>query len=151
MEDTIKLYEADILKETIEILKYFDNDFLSKIPQDFLKSMKIASQNSTKEVKIDKTKKLEEQNISQECKDMISLIYYHYIANKEKREELTKIWTRNEELYQNELKEKYDYNNLFINKNDTLKNESQNVQIAVIEEKNKFKKIIEYIKNLFKK
>lgn len=149
MEENIKHYEADVLKETVEILKYFDNDFLSKIPQNFLQSMKNASQNSNKEVKIDKTKKLEQQDVSEECKDMISLIYYYYVATKERREELNQIWTQNEEAYQKELKEKYSYENLFENRK--KENIKENVQIAVIEEKSMLKKIIEYIKSLFKK
>jgi hypothetical protein len=48
------------------------------------------------EVSIDISKGLEEQDISQECKDMISLIYYKYIADNDEKKELIKIWAEND-------------------------------------------------------
>ena len=48
------------------------------------------------EVNIDISKELEEQNISQESKDMISLLYYKYIADDDEKIELIKIWSNND-------------------------------------------------------
>ena len=59
----------DIAKETIDILKYFDNDFISKIPENFMKKLQEISKASSLKVEIDASKKLEEQNISEDCKN----------------------------------------------------------------------------------
>ena len=54
-------------------------------------------------------------DISEECKDLISLMYYSYIADGTEKKEIGKIWRQNEELYQNKLKEKFDYDNMLKN------------------------------------
>ena len=54
-------------------------------------------------------------DISEECKDLISLMYYSYIADETEKEEIGKIWRQNEELYQNKLKEKFYYDNMLKN------------------------------------
>ena len=105
----------DVAKETVMVLKYFEEKFTSKIPSKFILLLNRLAQESNIDVYIDKGKKLNEQNISEECKDLISLMYYSYIADETEKEEIGKIWRQNEELYQNKLKEKFDYDNMFKN------------------------------------
>lgn len=105
----------DVAKETVMVLKYFEENFTSKIPSKFILLLNRLAQESNIDVYIDKGKKLNEQNISEECKDLISLMYYSYIADETEKEEIGKIWRQNEELYQNKLKEKFDYDNMFKN------------------------------------
>ncbi len=104
---------CDIAKETMEILKYFDKDFTSKISKNFISLLEKLAEKSKKEIKVDLDKKLSEQEISEESKDLISLIYYSYFADKDEKEKLLKIWTENENIFQKELEEKYDVNNNF--------------------------------------
>lgn len=104
---------SDVAKETICILNYFDKSFISKIPVNFLNEIRNLAEKSSITVKIDKDKKLKDQNILEKTKDLISLIYYSYIATKEEKEELIKIWNANELLYQRALEDKYNSNNLF--------------------------------------
>lgn len=105
----------DVAKETVMVLKYFEENFTSKIPSKFILLLNRLAQESNIDVYIDKGKKLNEQNISEECKDLISLMYYSYIADETEKKEIGKIWRQNEELYQNKLKEKFDYDNMFKN------------------------------------
>lgn len=105
----------DVAKETVMVLKYFEEKFTSKIPSKFILLLNRLAQESNIDVYIDKGKKLNEQNISEECKDLISLMYYSYIADETEKEEIGKIWRQNEELYQNKLKEKFDYDNMLKN------------------------------------
>lgn len=105
----------DVAKETVMVLKYFEENFTSKIPSKFILLLNRLAQESNIDVYIDKGKKLNEQNISEECKDLISLMYYSYIADETEKEEIGKIWRQNEELYQNKLKEKFDYDNMLKN------------------------------------
>lgn len=105
----------DVAKETVMVLKYFEEKFTSKIPSKFILLLNRLAQESNIDVYIDKGKKLNEQNISEECKDLISLMYYSYIADGTEKKEIGKIWRQNEELYQNKLKEKFDYDNMLKN------------------------------------
>ena len=47
--------------------------------------------NLVKCLPLDSNKKLRDQNISEECKDLISLIYYNYIADENEKKEILKI------------------------------------------------------------
>lgn len=76
---------CDVALETLEVLKYFNTEFTSKISESFLNSLKELAKKSKLEVKIDANKKLINQNISEETKDIISLIYYNYFADDKKK------------------------------------------------------------------
>lgn len=65
----------DVAKEVFGVLYYFDNELIKKIPVKFLKYIKELATKSDKEVNIDIQKELDEQNISEESKDLIALIY----------------------------------------------------------------------------
>ena len=86
----------NIAKETVEILNYFDSSFVSKISVDFLSLLKELARKSSITVTIDKNKKLEEQAISEECKNLIALIYRDYIADEEEKRNMifSELYTR---------------------------------------------------------
>ncbi len=108
---------CDVAKEIIELLKYLDSKFTSKIPEDVISKFKELATNSSLEVKIDIDKKLASQQISNEAKDIISILYYKYIATEEEKKELINIWKSNDELYKKAMQEKYNTENLFKDKN----------------------------------
>lgn len=152
MEANSAINYTNVFKETLEVLKHFDSEFLSKIPNEFLNAMKEFASKSTITVNIDTSKNLIEQDISEECKEMISLIFYSYIATKEEKEELTELWNVNEEAYQKGLKEKYNVDNIFENSKKVIETESaedSKKELVEYKEKNFFQKIIEKIKNWF--
>lgn len=141
---------SDIAKETLYTLNYFEPNFISKIPEKVINGIKELAQTSSIIVKIDKSKKLKEQNISEGCKDFISLIYYDYIATEEEKKELIKIWNKNEQLYQEKLREKYNSDNIFKrNKINDSEKEVSNLP-TVIQKENIIQKIIKSLKKLFK-
>ena len=127
---------SDVARETIYILQYFNPQFIAKIPTDFINNLKEIAKKSNIPIKIDRNKKLKEQEIFEETKDLISLIYYSYIATEEQKKELTKIWNENELLYQEELREKYNPDNIFKKK---MSQKADNMQM------------IEYKRNIFQK
>lgn len=142
---------SNVAKETVEILNYFDTDFVSKISPNFINSLKELAQNSNIIVKIDKNKKLNEQNISEESKDLISLIYYNYIATKEKKKEILKIWNKNEELYQKNINEKYSIDNIFKKSNIKDFEQEDSKSLAIIQNQSYIQKIINFLKRIFNK
>ena len=141
----------DIAKETLYILDYFDSNFVSKIPNKFLENLKKIAETSQITVNIDRYKGLEEQEISEDCKDLISLIYYNYVANENDKEEIFRCWNKNEEKYQNELNEKNNSNDIFKNIHNNVK---KYTDITEKNEKSSFPQIVEnggFIKRIWKK
>lgn len=141
----------DIAKETLYILNYFDSNFVSKIPNKFLENLKKIAEKSQITVNIDMYKKLKEQEISEECKDLISLIYYNYVANENDKEEILKCWNKNEEKYQDELNKKYNANDIFKNIHNNVE---KHTDINKKSEQSNLPQVIEnhsFIKSIWKK
>ena len=144
----IELEMSDVAKETIEILNLFNPKFISKISNTFLNGLKELAKDSKKIVEIDKSKKLKEQNISEESKDLISLIYYNYIATEEEKREIAKIWNENEIIYQKELSEKYSVDNLF-NANEKIEVQENTNLPDVIRKDTLIDKIKRFLQKIF--
>lgn len=138
----------DVASEVLMILNYFNNDMLERIPTKFLEELKEQASTSNYNIEIDITKKLTEQNISEKSKDLISLIYYSYIADETERIQIMKLWNENEKKYQEELKERYN-SNIWEQNNKKIKNE----EVSLIKVKNEkwYKKLFLYLRNSFKK
>ena len=98
----------DIAKEVVSILDYVDYELIKKIPIKFLDYLKNTAKDSSKKVDIDLNKSLLEQNISEESKDLIALIYYNYLASEEEKRKVLKTWENNEKIYQGNLENEYD-------------------------------------------
>ena len=136
----------DVAKETIYVLKNFNPTFTSKISKRILKDLEELAKTSKKEVKIDKTKSLKDQNILPETKDMIALLYYNYIALPEEKKEIIQKWNENESRYQERLRRKYNLDNVF-----KKENTKENNNTSMIEyKKNIFQRIFEKIKEIIK-
>lgn len=70
----------DIAKECLLILSYCDKRFVNNIPCEVLITLNELAANSLKDFYIDKNKDLIEQNISTECRELLSYIFYQYMA-----------------------------------------------------------------------
>lgn len=144
----IELEMSDVAKETIDIINYFNPKFIAKISSTFLNGLKELAKNSEKITQIDKTKKLKEQNISEESKDLISLIYYNYIATEEEKRKLAKIWNENEIAYQKELSQKYNVDNLFEHNKKIEVQETENLP-DIIRKESIIEKIKKFLQKIF--
>lgn len=133
----------DVAKETLYMLEYFNPKFIAKIPLSFMNNLKEIAKGSNMIVKVDRSRKLKDQPILEETKELIALIYYSYIATEEQKKELTEIWSENERVYQEELRKKYNPDNLF--KKKTIEKED-NLQIVEYK-RNILQKILDKIRN----
>lgn len=134
---------SDIAKETVSILNYFNPTFISKISDNVLKGLNELAEKSSKSVKIDTNKKLKEQDIADETKELIVLIYYNYIATEEQKKVMMRIWNKNELLYREEIKIKYNLDNIFKRE----RNIKEEKRIAIVEGKESiFQKILKMMK-----
>jgi hypothetical protein len=86
----------DAVKEFLSVLENCEQDVKEKIPENILNYFQKLASSSGKEFNIDKTKNLSDQNLSTGCQNIISLVYYSYLANDDEKKELKKSWIRNE-------------------------------------------------------
>lgn len=134
---------SDISKETLTFLAFFDNKLIEKIPTHIISKLCEEAADSKLDFYIDTTKSFHEQNISEKSKDLISLIYYDYIAEEDEKKEILNQWNLNETNYQKLQKEKYKYDDLFSNKKN-----SNCVELVSVKKENIFQKIINFFKKM---
>ncbi len=106
----------DIYKEVLTILAYFNDELIEKIPAKVFKELRELAADSKANFYIDTEKDLDKQDISEESKNLISLIYYSFIADEKEKRELLKMWNENETRYQEILREKYSSDRIFQNR-----------------------------------
>ena len=68
---------CDVALETLEVLKYFNTEFTSKISESFLNSLKELAKKSKLEVKIDANKKLSKFSTGQKLKFQFAFALSH--------------------------------------------------------------------------
>lgn len=88
--------DKDLAKELLIVLSYCDNSLINKIPDNFIKTLSEIASDSNKEYYIEKDKSLSNQNISEECKDLLSILYYIYEVNEIEKEDILNHWIKNE-------------------------------------------------------
>ncbi|MBR2289205.1 MAG: hypothetical protein IJ867_00935 [Clostridia bacterium] len=87
---------SDVYKEALTVLSNCDSDVIAKIPDKVFKALNKLAADSNLEFYIDSEKSLAEQDISEECKDLLSIIYYTYMSDKEEKKEILSTWGKNE-------------------------------------------------------
>lgn len=145
----------DVCKEVLTILAYFNEELIEKIPDKVLKKLTELSKDSKVDFYIDSEKNLDYQNISEEGKNLIALLYCNYIANEDEKKQILKSWDENENKYQENLREKYNPNNIFQSKiGKTAENDNKdlyNNAMIVYREESIFNKIKNFIKRHLKR
>ena len=139
----------------VEVLAILDNTPIEEknsIPEKFMNFLK---ENASKTYKIafDKNKQIEELTLKKETKAILSVIYYNYLCPKDQKEEYVEILNNNQTKFEEELREKYNPDNIFKN-NTTAEPVHQQVkeEMAMTEYKESFiTKIINKIKAIFHK
>ena len=137
---------SNAANEVLSICEYINPKFVAKIPTDFMLKLKELATNSNNCIKIDINKKLSEQEISETGKDLITLIYYSYLATEEEKQQLQESWNKNDSIYAEYIKQKYDPNNIF-KKQENVKNDNKEI---IEYKKNFITRILEKLRNKFK-
>ena len=147
----------DRLSELDVLLNYIDSEDWVKIPDNIIFYIK-ENKNKEYDWEYDETKSLEEQNLNKDTFSLLTFIMYKYIASEEEKQEINLLVNESTE----ELKQKYDVNNIF-KKNTEEKQEISNSQenssiseqtaLVKIDEKkeNLFSILISFFKRIFKK
>lgn len=137
------------------LLRYFPIEYLKKLP---IKLLEMIYKNSDEKynIDVDLNKDLKEQNISKKARDILVVLNYNYWSDESEKKYLKNRFYENERVFQKELSEKYNPDNLF--KRNSINTDYENIKekaqenVALIEVKDSiFKKIWNKIKSLLKK
>ncbi len=140
--------------EVIEILKHMDKKYVEKIPK---KLRNFFEKNCSKDYvfNLNTNKPLIEQNLKIKTLAILAMLNLNYwCESEEHKKELISRYNDNEQKYQQELREKYNPDNIFKNndKKNSIQEEIIENEVALVEYKESiFKKIINKIKSIFRK
>lgn len=135
--------------EVNEILKYLSEDLLKKIPNEFIDNIK-ENMSTSYVLKYDNTKGINEQELKQETRAILSVIYRDYICNEDMKKEI--IQKDRKEWFELE-KEKESGRDIEVFKKQTIQNKDteENKALQVVRKQNIIIKIIEKIKTIWRK
>ena len=138
---------SNALAEVNNILKYFPRSIYEKIPQSIIDNIQNKMNKTYKTKPLDDSKTLDEQDILEETKQILAMIYRNYIISDELKENYISEEREISAKLENEKRLKYNPDNIFKNKQELLKDNK--VQESVIIKKNFFQKLIYRIKIWF--
>ncbi len=143
------------LTELNTILNYMSIELIKKVPAKFINFI---STNMDKEYKpdINKNIPIHEQNISKDTKVLLSLMYRNYWCDEATKIELLHQDLLEKQKYEEKLREKYNVDNIFKNRNKEIDIEETIVKeeihaLTEYKEKNFIQKIFDKIKSIFKR
>lgn len=141
---------AEASAEINEILGYLPTEYVEKIPaklREFFNKVKKEDYVS----KIDPYKQLDEQELKPKTEILLTIIYRNYWCNEEERAELDKILIENDKKYEEELRERYNPDNIF-KKKEIIEENVETIQenLPIIVKQNLFTKICNFINGLLK-
>ena len=138
--------------EVLEILKHMDKKYAEKIPTKLLKFFK---DNCSTDYKFVLDVPIHEKKLKKETINLLAMINLNYWCKDEKhKQELLNKYYQNEIKLQQDLSEKYSYDNLFKTKKQKIENNYAIIdeETLVIKYKESFiTKIINKIKEIFRK
>ena len=146
MEETIEDYMVYV--ELKEILRYTDKNIVNKIPQRALDKINSVNSDGYK-FTYDISKDLNEQDILQKTKELLSGLYIKYCCNETTAKRLTEKCKLNDEIAYKQYEIKWDKNDKQKKIEDALENDS--VTDLVVQKQGIFAKILNKIKSIFKR
>lgn len=134
--------------EFFAILENTDDEIVNKIPKNFLNFLK-SIESDTYKFKYNSKKSLMEQNLKPKTRGLIALVYQDYICTEEEKKEYIQLC--NDYFFEEEVRKNNLYNQKSWN-DDEEKQESSKPELALVEYKeNIFQKIMNKLKDIFKK
>lgn len=145
------LYEID------EILKLVDNSLIDMIPEKVIKNIKL-NKSRDHNFSINSIDEFDETKILKSTQVYLAALYINYWCSEVEKQEFIQEMNTNEQIYQDQLREKYNPNNLFINKckstlednNNQEQLNTQQMQIIEYKKANIFKMIFAKIKKFLR-
>ena len=144
--------------EVLDILDNTNKTDVDKIPSSFIQFL-VDNASEDYKVNLDHSKLISEMNLKEKTKEILGVIYINWWCDKKEKEEYMKQIKKLEIKRQEEMKEKYNPNKIFDNKNKvqthtngTKAGTAQNETVTMIQYKESiFKKIWNKILSFFNK
>lgn len=131
--------ERCLYKDTYIIINMMGNDLKNRINPKFIEFLK-ENQDNEYESCINEKLPLKKQELREEIKLMLSIIYINYLCESSERENILKEEDNNIKKYNENI-----YGNIFKKKKEN-RYEDSNMQLVVVKEKNIIQKMINKIK-----
>lgn len=144
-ENTKKVYS-----EVYQVLNVLGDEYIRRLPKS-LYNMLEEKRDTTYNPKYTDEITLDMQNINKESLNILALLQFNYWCDSyEEKLELQNILEENEKIHEENLRKKYNSENLFKNKKNVYTKEAIENNMAIAEYKeNIFRKFINKIKNIF--
>ena len=141
--------------EVLDILNHTNKEDVARIPQSFIKFLTNISSKSYK-VKFNHEQPINGLNLKKQTKELLGFIYITWWCDKEEREKYKKL-IQESNIKNEEIKEKYNVNDIFKNKKENQEHkiiQNENVMktsIAEYKKENIFKRVLNKILSFFVK
>ena len=145
----VSLEYSEAMVEILDILNNSDESIREKIPKNVILFWE-KNKSSTYKPQLDHSKPINEMNLKDKTKDLITMIYLNYLCNDVERKNTVKVIEKNEQIYQEKLRKKYNPDDIFKKHNKEKTEENVKDLIAVKEKESIFTRIINSIKKFFR-
>ena len=144
----VKIETKEVYSEVYEVLNFLGKEYIDKLPFDLFNMLK-EKRDKDYTPWYDENLPLAKQNIKKEALAIIALLHLNYwCENEREKEEIKKILKDNEDKYQEELRKKYNPDDIF-KKHISISNTVKEETALVVYKESIFKKIINKIKRVF--
>lgn len=110
---------SEAIVEVLEILQYSDNNIIEKIPKSLIEFWE-KNKSTTYKPNLDHSKPINKMNLKKKTKSIITMLYLNYLCDDEEKIKTKLILRENEEKYQQELRQKYNPDNIFKKKKEEV-------------------------------
>ena len=143
------------ISEVLDILEHTNKEDVDKISPKFIEFLNKNKCDNYKPT-LDHSKRIKEMNLRETTIGILSIINSKFWCTPKQKELFDDKLKQNEKIYQEKLREKYNPDNLFKNKNsntskDNFENENYNTALVEVKEKSLLQRIFDTIKNFFRK
>lgn len=144
----------DVYSEVYEILDILGKEYSDKLPHKLYEYIKNnRNENNMKKFCIEKP--IDEQDFSEETIKCIAYLNLQYWCDEEQKKELLKQYNQNDIKFEKELREKYNPDEIFKNKQKIIENESnvigeKNIFPTEYKKENVFTKIFNFLRKVFR-
>lgn len=137
--------------ELLEVLNRVDKSLVNKIPKELLNYFKQYKSNEYEYI-YDENLPLSDQKLSHITLSLLAMINLNYwCEDEEHKQELLKKYNDNEIKYQEKLRKKYNFDNIFKDRQVKYEPVAENMQMVEYKKVTWYKKIFEKILSIFKK
>ena len=148
---TISINTREAYAEVDNFIECLDSYDKNKVPESIRKYFKKEKSKNYNKI-IDVNQPIKDQNLKDETLAIIAMLNLKYWCDdEEEKKRLMTIYSENEKKYQNELKEKYDIEKIFEERNNKKSENYQEKNVPEIKKESLWDKLKNMILKMFKK